>query len=61
MHRRLLELGVPMRIGRAAALRDLVMQDPAPVVADALGFHHTTTQRQRAAAGGTCSRYAARP
>jgi hypothetical protein len=33
---------------------------PAPVAAEALDFHHTTTQRQRAAAGGTGSRYATR-
>jgi hypothetical protein len=44
----------------AAALRELVLQVPAPVAAAALGFHHTTTQRQRTAGGGTWSRYAAR-
>lgn len=60
MHRRLCDLGLPMRTARAAALRELVLQVPAPVVAEALGFHHTTTHRQRVAAGGTWSRYAAR-
>ncbi|MGO9193753.1 MAG: hypothetical protein ACLP8X_35610 [Streptosporangiaceae bacterium] len=60
MHRRLRALGLPMRTGRAAALRELVQQVPAPVAAEALGFHHTTTQRQRAAAGATWSRYATR-
>src|SRR5260370_39799010 len=35
-----------------------ILEVPAPVAADALGFHHTTTQRQRAAGGGTWSRYA---
>jgi hypothetical protein len=61
MHRHLRKLGLPIRTARAAALRDLVLQVPAPVVADALGLHHTTTQRQRAAAGATWSRYAVRP
>ena len=56
--RHLPTLGLPVRAGRAAALRELVLQVPAPVAAEALGFHHTTTQRQRAAAGGTWSRYA---
>lgn len=53
MHRRLRALGLPMRTGRAVALRELVQQVPAPVAAEALGFHHTTTQRQRAAVGAT--------
>jgi hypothetical protein len=41
------------------ALRELVLHVPAPV-AEALGFRHSTTQRQRAAAGGTWSRHATR-
>lgn len=60
MHRHLRALGLLIRPARAAALRDLVLQVPAPVAAAALGFHHTTTQRQRAAAGATWSRYATR-
>jgi hypothetical protein len=40
-----------------AALHQLVLQAPAPVIAQALGFHHTTTQRHHAAAGGTWNRY----
>jgi hypothetical protein len=51
--------GLPMRDARTSALRDLVVQAPGPVVADALGFHQTTTNRQLTAAGGTWSRYAA--
>lgn len=53
------DVGLPMRTARTSALRQLVLQAPAPVVADALGFgsHHTTTQRQRANAGGTWNRY----
>jgi hypothetical protein len=48
-----------MRAGRAAALRQLVIEVPAPVVADALGFHQNTTARHVAIAGGTWNRYAA--
>jgi hypothetical protein len=47
------DLGFPMRTARISALRQLVLQAPAPVVAEALGFHHTTTQRQRANAAGS--------
>jgi len=54
-------LGFPMRTGRISALRDLAAQAPAPVIADALGFHQTTTHRQHVNAGATWSRYAARP
>jgi hypothetical protein len=55
----LAKAGLPMRNARTSALRHLVVQVPAPVAADALGFHQTTTTRQLAAAGGTRSRYAA--
>ncbi|MEH1017886.1 hypothetical protein V6U90_33115 [Micromonospora sp. CPCC 206060] len=51
------DLGVPTVPGRLAALHQLVLQSPAPVVAQALGFHHTTTHRHHAAAGGTRNRY----
>jgi len=40
-----LDLGLPMRTARISALRQLVLQVPAPVIAGALGFHHTTTTR----------------
>jgi integrase len=53
------DLGLPMRTARISALRQLVLQAPAPVIADALGFHHTTTHRQHTNAGGTWNRYAA--
>lgn len=52
--------GFPMRTARASALRQLVLQAPAPVIAEALGFHHTTTQRQRANAAGTWAHYPGR-
>ena len=52
-------LGIPLRLARTAALRELVLDIPAPVVAHALGFHHTTTHRQTAHAGSTWNRYPA--
>jgi hypothetical protein len=54
----LFDEGLPMRTARISALRQLVLQVPAPVIADALSFHHTTTTRQHANAGATWSRYA---
>ena len=53
------DLGFPMRTARISALRQLVLQAPAPVIAEALGFHYTTTERQHANAGATWSRYPA--
>jgi integrase len=50
--------GLPLRTARISALRQLVLQVPAPVIADALGFHHTTATRQHVNAGATWSRYA---
>ncbi|WP_201297992.1 hypothetical protein [Nocardia sp. CY41] len=48
----------PPSPGRVSALRQFVLQAPAPVVADALGVHYTTAHRHREQAGGTWSRYA---
>lgn len=42
---------------RAADLRQLVLQAPAPVIADALGFH-TKLARVWTDAGGTWKTYA---
>lgn len=53
------DLGVPLRLARVAAIRQLALQAPAPVIAEALGFHHTTTQRQTTHTGGTWNRYTA--
>ncbi|MFF3617426.1 hypothetical protein [Streptomyces sp. NPDC002580] len=50
--------GVPTQRGRASAIRQLVLQAPAPVVARALGYHDKTTTRLIVEAGGTWSRYA---
>jgi hypothetical protein len=52
------DLGVPALAGRTAALRQLVLQVPAPV-AQALGYHHNTTTRVATEAGTPWSRYAA--
>ena len=51
-------LGIPTVAARAAAIRQHVLEMPAPVVADALGYHHVTTTRLAAQAGGTWSQYA---
>jgi hypothetical protein len=47
-----------LRTARISALRQLVLQVPAPVIAGALGFHHTTTTRQHVKAAGPWSQYA---
>jgi integrase len=52
------EHGLPLRTARISALRQFVLAVPAPVVADALGFDHTTTTRQHVKAGGPWSQYA---
>ncbi|HXA61711.1 MAG TPA: hypothetical protein VNW94_21400 [Streptosporangiaceae bacterium] len=43
---------------RPAALRQLVLQTPPPIVATMLGYHHITTTRHAAQAGTTWSTYA---
>jgi hypothetical protein len=50
-------LGIPITKARTAALRELVLQAPAPVIAQALGYSHTTTHRHLADAGGTWNQY----
>lgn len=52
------QLGVPTVAGRGAAIRQYVLDMPAPVVADALGYHHVTTTKLASQAGATWSRYA---
>jgi len=52
-------IGVPTVAGRAAAIRQHVLEMPAPAVADALGYHPVTTAKLAVQAGGTWSRYAA--
>jgi hypothetical protein len=46
--------------GRTAALRQLVLQAPAPVIAKALGYHDKITTVVFAEAGGTWNSYSAR-
>ena len=50
-------LGIPITKARTAALRELILQAPAPVIAQALGYSHTTTHRHLADAGGTWNQY----
>ena len=51
-------LGVPSIAARAAAIRQHVLDLPAPIVATALGYHQVTTARLAAQAGTTWSNYA---
>ncbi|KJS61481.1 hypothetical protein [Streptomyces rubellomurinus] len=52
------DLGGPAQRARTFAIRHLVLQAPAPVIAKALGYHDKTATRFVAEAGGTWSRYA---
>jgi hypothetical protein len=54
----LCEIGVPPQRGKTSAIRQLVLQAPAPVIARALGYHDKTATRLITEAGGTWSRYA---
>lgn len=51
-------LGVPTTTGRTSIIRQHVLDMPAPVVAEALGYHQNTTTRIATQAGATWSRYA---
>lgn len=55
---RLREHGIAALPGRTSALRQLVLQAPAPVVARMLGYSHDHTARLVAEVGGTWARYA---
>ena len=52
------QLGFSTATTRPSALRQLVLQAPAPVIARSLGFHDKTTTRIAAEAGGTWKHYA---
>lgn len=54
-------LGLPTIPARTAALSQLVLQAPAPVIAAALGYRDGTAERHRLGGGGTWSRYTALP
>jgi hypothetical protein len=53
------KIGVPATAGRAAAIRQHVLDLPAPIVATALNYHHNTTTRHAAEAGASWSALAA--
>ena len=55
---RLRHLGFPTRPGRTAAIRQLVLQAPAPVIARMLGYNDDHTTRIAEASGGTWRHYA---
>jgi hypothetical protein len=52
------DIGIPTTAGRASAIRQHVLEMPAPVVADALGYHPVTTAKLAAQVAATSSRYA---
>ncbi|QNE17197.1 hypothetical protein F1D05_03805 [Kribbella qitaiheensis] len=52
-------LGIPTVAGRASAIRQHVLEMPASVVADALGYHQVTTAKLATQTAATWSRYAA--
>ncbi|MEU9791176.1 hypothetical protein AB0E27_11195 [Streptomyces sparsogenes] len=52
------EVGTPSAAACCAATRQQLLALPAPVVADALGYHDRTTGRLLRETGGTWSRYA---
>jgi integrase len=58
VERRLRLAGIPARGGRSAALRQLVLQAPAPVIATMLGYSYQGTAYVAAEAGSPWSRYA---
>lgn len=58
IEKRLRHAGIPARGGRSAALRQLVLQAPAPVIATMLGYSHQGAARVAAEAGSPWSRYA---
>lgn len=58
LERRLRQHNLPALTGRTAALRQLVLQAPAPVVAGMLGYTHDHTARLVNEVGGTRTRYA---
>ncbi|MFC9931876.1 hypothetical protein [Streptomyces sp. NPDC127190] len=52
------EISIPVA-ARGAAIRQQLLELPAPVVADALGYHDKTTSRLLRETSGTWNRYAA--
>ena len=58
IRKRIISAGVPNVFARTAALRQLVLEAPAPVVAGMLGFHPVHTAFVTKQAGADWSRYA---
>ncbi len=56
---RLHTLGIPNLSGRTSAIRELLLQAPAPVVAAMLGYDPTRAEKLATDAGATWKRYAA--
>ncbi|MFI6289885.1 hypothetical protein ACIBCM_35010 [Streptomyces sp. NPDC051018] len=54
------DIGIPTTAGRTAAIRQHVLEMPAPVVAEALSHHRVTTAKLAAQAGNNWTRYASR-
>nr|WP_201784616.1 hypothetical protein [Nonomuraea pusilla] len=52
------EIGIPATAAHGAAIRRLLLEMPAPVVADALSYHDKTTVRLQREGGGGWSRHA---
>ena len=52
------QFGIPATAARTTALRQLVLQAPVPVIAQALGYSHPAAHRHAAQAGQTWARYA---
>lgn len=53
------EIGIPAAAARGAAIRQQLLEMPAPIVADALGYHDKTTARLLREGGGVWNRYTA--
>ncbi|MFE4415585.1 hypothetical protein [Streptomyces sp. NPDC056821] len=51
-------LGIPVGKGRTSAIRQLVLQAPAPVIAQALGYHDKSATRIATEAGAPWKCYA---
>lgn len=52
------QLGISTLPARGAALRQHIQDSPAPIIADALGFHPFTTAKLAAETGTASNRYA---
>ena len=61
LRQRFQALGLPTIPARTAALGQLVLQAPAPVIAAALGYQDETAEHHRLTGGGAWSRYSTLP